>query len=387
MKVKKFIAPSMSEAMKHIRAELGSDAVILNSREVHSGGFLGLFKKRNIEVIAATDQLGGSQPKSITKTKSSATPDSNRNFQIENVMKNNINSENKKPSDDIMKEINELKSQLKAMSVSNSELGPVYPEHLKLMQKLLKEQDIHESIQNKILTLLLEKWYVNGANASINEVYSWLERYMADQLTEIPFGGISFKKKYINVVGPTGVGKTTTLAKIAAECVINHKKTVAFITTDTYRIAAIDQLKTYAKILNVPMEVCYTIDDFKKAANQFNDYDLVLIDTAGRNFRNKQYVEDLKQVIDFDHDMETYLVLSLTSKQRDMEDIYKQFSIIEIDKFIFTKADETSSYGAMYNLITKYNKGVAYMTNGQNVPDDMIEVKPSTIAKTIIGVE
>ncbi|MEH7122839.1 flagellar biosynthesis protein FlhF [Bacillus sp. JJ1773] len=387
MKVKKFIAPSMSEAMKHIRAELGSDAVILNSREVHSGGFLGLFKKRNIEVIAATDQLGGSQPKSITKTKSSATPDSNRNFKIENVMKYNINSENNKPSDDVMKEINELKLQLKAMSVSNSELGPVYPEHLKLMQKLLKEQDIQESIQNKILTLLLEKWYVNGANASINEVYSWLERYMADQLTEIPFGGISFKKKYINVVGPTGVGKTTTLAKIAAECVINHKKTVAFITTDTYRIAAIDQLKTYAKILNVPMEVCYTVDDFKKAANQFNDYDLVLIDTAGRNFRNKQYVEDLKQVIDFDHDMETYLVLSLTSKQRDMEDIYKQFSIIEIDKFIFTKADETSSYGAMYNLITKYNKGVAYMTNGQNVPDDMIEVKPSTIAKTIIGVE
>ncbi len=375
----------MAEAMKQIRAELGSDAVILNSREVQSGGFLGLFKKRTIEVIAAADQQGSSQQKTITKTKTSAAPNLNRNLQMENVI--NVNSDNQKPSEDIMKEINELKSQLKAMSASNSEIGPVYPEHLKLMQKLLKEQDIHETIQNKILTLLLEKWYVNGAKASINEVYSWLEKYMADQLTEIPFGGISFKKKYINVVGPTGVGKTTTLAKIAAECVINHKKTVAFITTDTYRIAAIDQLKTYAKILNVPMEVCYTIDDFKKAANQFNDYDLVLIDTAGRNFRNKQYVEDLKQVIDFDHDMETYLVLSLTSKQRDMEDIYEQFSIIEIDKFIFTKADETSSYGAMYNLITKYNKGVAYMTNGQNVPDDMIEVKPSTIAKTIIGVE
>lgn len=377
----------MAEAMKHIRAELGSDAVILNSREVQSGGFLGLFKKRSIEVIAATDQLANSQTKTITKQKLSTAPDTNRNFKMENANNNNKISEKHKPSEDIMKEINELKSQLKAMSVSNPEFGPVYPEHLKLMQKLLNEQDINEANQNKLLTSLLEKWYVNGATASINEVYSWLEKNMVDQLRGINFGGVSFKKKYLNVVGPTGVGKTTSLAKIAAECVINHKKKVAFITTDTYRIAAIDQLKTYAKILNVPMEVCYTIDDFKKAANNFNEYDLVLIDTAGRNFRNKQYVEDLKQVIDFDHDMETFLVLSLTSKQRDMEDIYEQFSIIEIDKFIFTKSDETSSYGAMYNLITKYNKGVAYLTNGQNVPDDMIEVKPSTIAKTIIGVE
>ncbi|MBY0120677.1 flagellar biosynthesis protein FlhF [Bacillus sp. S/N-304-OC-R1] len=386
MKVKKYIAPSMAEAMKNIRAELGSDAVILNSREVHSGGFLGLFKKRSIEVIAATDKGVNPQQKPITKSSSTAVNASKGDF-LQPEKSANVKMEIQRPSEDIIKEITDLKSKLNSLSLNSSNQGPLYPEHLQLMQKLLKDQEIDESLQNTLLTCLLEKWYVNGGNASINEVYSWLQKEMISQLSGANFGGISFKKKYINVVGPTGVGKTTTLAKIAADCVINHKKKVAFITTDTYRIAAIDQLKTYAKILNVPMEVCYTIDDFKKATESFEEYDVVLVDTAGRNFRNKQYVEDLKKVIDFDNEMETFLVLSLTSKQRDMEDIYEQFSIIEIDKFIFTKADETSAYGAMYNLITKYNKGVAYMTNGQNVPDDMIEVKPSNIAKTIIGVE
>lgn len=376
----------MAEAMKNIRAELGSDAVILNSREVHSGGFLGLFKKRSIEVIAATDKGVNPQQKPITKSSSTAVNASKGDF-LQPEKSANVKMEIQRPSEDIIKEITDLKSKLNSLSLNSSNQGPLYPEHLQLMQKLLKDQEIDESLQNTLLTCLLEKWYVNGGNASINEVYSWLQKEMISQLSGANFGGISFKKKYINVVGPTGVGKTTTLAKIAADCVINHKKKVAFITTDTYRIAAIDQLKTYAKILNVPMEVCYTIDDFKKATESFEEYDVVLVDTAGRNFRNKQYVEDLKKVIDFDNEMETFLVLSLTSKQRDMEDIYEQFSIIEIDKFIFTKADETSAYGAMYNLITKYNKGVAYMTNGQNVPDDMIEVKPSNIAKTIIGVE
>jgi flagellar biosynthesis protein FlhF len=217
------------------------------------------------------------------------------------------------------------------------------------------------------------------------EVLACLEAELEKEIDGIPFGGISFSKKYINVAGPTGVGKTTTLAKMAAECVIKHKKKVAFITTDTYRIAAIDQLKTYAKILNVPLEVCYTIEDFKQAAEKLKDNDLILIDTAGRNFRNKQYVEDLQNVIDFEKDMETFLVLSLTAKQRDMEDIYSQFSIIDIDKLIFTKADETSTYGAMYNIIHKYRKGAAYITNGQDVPDDILAADPDVIVKQLLG--
>ena len=378
----------MTEAMKQIRAELGNDAVILNSKIAHTGGFLGLFKKRTIEVIAAVDPKPKYQQMPMVKQKQIQSSKVKQSDGASKRVLENMKVEDPKSSNEIIKELNELKLLLKNIPAgTGSSAAPSYPATLQLMDKLLKEQEIEPAIQESILNSLLEKWYVEGANASIEQVYSWLEKEMINRISNISFGGLSFSKKYINVVGPTGVGKTTTLAKIAAECVITHKKKVAFITTDTYRIAAIDQLKTYAKILNVPLEVCYTIDDFKKAVQTFSDFDLVLIDTAGRNFRNKQYVDDLKKVIDFDHDMETYLVLSLTSKQRDMEDIFTQFSSIEIDKFIFTKADETSSYGAMYNMITKYNKGVAYMTNGQNVPDDMVAVNPNSIAKSIIGVE
>ncbi|MBU8877849.1 flagellar biosynthesis protein FlhF [Bacillus sp. FJAT-29790] len=387
MKVKKYVASSMAEAMKQIRAELGSDAVILNSREIQTGGFLGLFKKRNIEVVAAADQQQKRHSFPITKQKQIVQAVASPAQPKAGSLKQESSAAGQKPAEDLLKEMNELKTLIKNMSPDNSGLAISYPAPLQIMNKLLMNQELDVSVQEELLSSILEKWYVEGANASIDTVYSWLEKELSDRISHIPFGGISFKKKYINVVGPTGVGKTTTLAKMAAECVINHKKKVAFITTDTYRIAAIDQLKTYAKILNVPMEVCYTIEDFNNAARTFENYDLVLVDTAGRNFRNKQYVDDLKKVIDFENDIETYLVLSLTAKQRDMEDIYDQFSIIEIDKLIFTKADETSSYGAMYNLISKYNKGVAYMTNGQNVPDDMIAAKPSLIAKTIIGVE
>ena len=146
-----------------------------------------------------------------------------------------------------------------------------------------------------------------------------------------------------------------------------------------------DQLKTYAKILNVPIEVCYNNADFKKAIETFQDYDYIFIDTAGRNFRNQVYVHELKKMIDFDEDMETFLVFSLTSKEIDMDEIYAQFSLIPIDKFIFTKLDETTLYGAMINQVLKYNKGIAYITNGQEVPDDIVEATPEFIIQKVFG--
>lgn len=168
---------------------------------------------------------------------------------------------------------------------------------------------------------------------------------------------------------------------------MKKQKTVGFITTDTYRIGAIEQLKTYANILDVPLEVCYSMEDFEQATKKLESCDVILIDTAGRNFRNKKYVEDLMQVVDYKREMETLLVLSLTAKQRDLEEIYQQFSAIEIDSFVFTKLDETSSYGAMINLIVSCQKGVAYITTGQNVPDDIVPATPLKLVNKIIEVD
>ncbi|WP_404323887.1 flagellar biosynthesis protein FlhF [Cytobacillus firmus] len=379
MKVKKFMAASMPDAMKQIRAELGKDAVILNSRVVYTGGVLGFFKKRSIEVMAAADPNQEIEQKPAVKP--AVLPAAANHFK-ENTEESLFTGS--KTSNELIREISSLKQMMSSLA-GGQQISMVYPEPIRKVMHVLKEQEIDNSIQDQVLQVLLEKWYLGGAKAKVTEVEAWLHEELIKQIENIPFSGISFTKKYINVAGPTGVGKTTTLAKMAAECVIKHKKKAAFITADTYRIAAIDQLKTYAGILDIPLEVCYTIDDFRQAAEKLKDYDLVLIDTAGRNFRNRQYVEDLKNVIDFEKDMETFLVLSLTAKQKDMEDIYNQFSIIDIDKLIFTKADETSTYGAMYNIIHKYKKGAAYITNGQDVPDDILMAGPEAIVKQLMG--
>lgn len=379
MKVKKFMAASMPDAMKQIRAELGKDAVILNSRVVYTGGILGFFKKRNIEVMAAADSNQEIEQKPAVKP--AAIPGALNHFKGNSEESHFPESST---SGELIKEISILKQMMSSLA-GGQQISTVYPEAIRKVMHVLNEQEIDNSIQDQVLQVLLEKWYLGGSKAKVAEIEAWLHEEIIKQIEDIPFSGISFTKKYINIAGPTGVGKTTTLAKMAAECVIKHKKKAAFITADTYRIAAIDQLKTYAGILDIPLEVCYTIDDFRQAAERLKEYDLVLIDTAGRNFRNRQYVEDLKNVIDFEKDMETFLVLSLTAKQKDMEDIYNQFSIIDIDKLIFTKADETSTYGAMYNIIHKYKKGAAYITNGQDVPDDILMAGPEAIVKLLMG--
>jgi flagellar biosynthesis protein FlhF len=388
MKVKKYTASSMPEAMKLVRGELGNEAVILNSRVVQTGGFMGFFKKNSIEVIAAID------PDTDLSSKAASVDQPGkftRPVVMKEVSKKGTPTVQLKPAietpqkadKELLREISQLKELLKE---SGKIEGVSLPEPISRQIQFLRDMDINQETIDELAGFLLEKWYLGGAAASEAEITEWCALAIEDKLSPLAFEGISFKRKFVNVIGPTGVGKTTTLAKIAADCVLKHQKKVAFITTDTYRIAAIEQLKTYAKILDVPIEVCYNMEDFKAATDKFADYDLVFIDTAGRNFRNQKYVNDLKDVIDFGKDMETYLVLALTAKQRDMEEIRQQFSLIHIDKFIFTKLDETSVYGAMLNMALKFSTGIAYLTNGQDVPDDLIEAKPNTIANTILGV-
>jgi flagellar biosynthesis protein FlhF len=389
MKVKKYTASSMPEAMKLVRGELGSDAVILNSRVIQTGGFMGFFRKNNIEVIAAID------PDTETSMKHVIQEKPQKDF----LMKKSLTANDSEPvlrpalpsvqvtngDSELIREIAQLKELLKNKG-AQSDIPVSLPEPISMQLQHFKAQELESRIIDELAANLLERWYLGGAAANGDEILKWSGEAITRKLADQSYGGISFQKKFVNVIGPTGVGKTTTLAKIAAECVLKHQKKVAFITTDTYRIAAIDQLKTYAKILDVPIEVCYNMEDFQGATEKFKEYDLVFIDTAGRNFRNQKYVSDLKNAIDFNNDMETFLVLALTSKQKDMEEIRNQFSLIHIDKFIFTKLDETSVYGAMLNMSEKFSTGIAYVTNGQDVPDDLIEANPETITNIILGV-
>jgi flagellar biosynthesis protein FlhF len=371
----------MPEAMKQIRNELGNNAVILNTRVIHTSGFLGFFKKRRFEVVAALDQQQ-MEPKPVAT--------STQKWKEPSFVREELDLERKEDQqlkEEWRKELSELKQLLKNSQTDYQREGVPLPLPIQQLQQALIKQDLDHAIIDEIIKRSIESWYKTEGGSSFNQIKLQARDYLIKQINHLPFGGVTFSKKYINIVGPTGVGKTTTLAKIAAASLLTYKKKVAFITTDTYRIAAIDQLKTYANILKVPIEVCYSLDDFHKAIKQFESCDLIFIDTAGRNFRNSKYVEDLREIIDFQLEMETFLVLALTSKQSDMEEIIKQFSLISIDKIIFTKADETSTFGSMYNILSHEQKGAAYITNGQDVPDDLFIATPKYIVDLIVGVE
>ncbi|WNB90385.1 flagellar biosynthesis protein FlhF [Bacillus sp. NEB1478] len=367
MKVKKYSASNLPEAMKLVRADLGSGAVILNTREVQVGGFLGFFTKKNVEVFAGLDQ-----DVEYRSVKKSVFPD-----------KTPVTTE--KPQDtELTQEIRQLKKMVQTLSNQNKEQKDL-PDLIEEWRTYFMEHEVDASLIDELIDVMNKKYEsFDQEEAKKYDWNKWLTDWLSARMKKSEFGGFRYETKFLNLIGPTGVGKTTTIAKIGAKAVLKDGKKVAFITTDTYRIAAIEQLKTYAEILNVPCEIAYTADDFRKAKEKFIDYDLVLVDSAGRNFLNRFYVEELQNIVNFDKDMKNYLVLSLTSKFKDMETIYNQFSSLPVDKVIFTKRDETATYGALVNLAVIHGVSIGYITNGQNVPDDMYEADAEELIRDFL---
>ncbi|WP_137789651.1 flagellar biosynthesis protein FlhF [Bacillus sp. E(2018)] len=366
MKVKKYTAQNLPEAMKLVRSDLGSGAVILNTREVQVGGFFGFFTKKVVEIFAGLDQDVDYQQtkvhnKSIVKEQQPVFQD-----------------------EELTKEIRQLKKMVHTLTVQSKKPEDEVP-FVKEWESFLFNQEVDSTILGELIPSLSNKYEsLDETERDSYDWNTWISSYLSARMAKSEFGGFHYESKYLNLIGPTGVGKTTTIAKIGAKAVLKDGKKVAFITTDTYRIAAIDQLKTYAEILNIPCEVAYTADDFKKAKEKFEDYDLVLVDSAGRNFLNRFYIEELQRIIHFDKDMKNYLVLSLTSKYRDMETIFRQFKSLPVHKVIFTKKDETKTYGSLLNLSILNNVPIGYVTNGQNVPDDMFEADADELIQMLL---
>jgi flagellar biosynthesis protein FlhF len=192
--------------------------------------------------------------------------------------------------------------------------------------------------------------------------------------------------KFIFFIGPTGVGKTTTIAKIASKFKVNEKAKVAFLTADTYRIAAVEQLRTYANILGIPLKVIYSGEEMKQAAEEFSDYDIIFVDTAGRSHRSKEQRDDIEQLINSipENEREIYLVLSATTKYRDLVKTTEAYSEIVDYNLIFTKLDETSTIGNLFNIKMLTNAPLSYATFGQNVPDDIAKIDAQSIAKQLL---
>ncbi|WP_153731295.1 flagellar biosynthesis protein FlhF [Sporosarcina obsidiansis] len=354
MKMKKYTASTMVEAMKKVREDFGDDAVILSSNVTKTKGFLGFFQKRSVEVVAGFDQKIEKQPYEPP---------------IRPVVQPVFESDT---TDQLQKEMQEMKKLIKGIQQSDRTLEK-YPDELLPLLTRLQSQGLAQEYIVEVGDSLYQQMKKDKKDSTASEQLELMKKWFSAKLKDVPFGGISYTKKYINVLGPTGVGKTTTIAKIAARALLEEKKKIGFITTDTYRIAAIEQLRTYANLLQAPVEIAYNEADFREAIEKLADRDLIFIDTAGRNYKEAKFVEDLQKLVDFSLDMETYLVLSTTSKEQDMDVIVERFEKFPIEKFIFTKIDETSSVGSMINLMLKYNIGMAYYTDGQEVPEDITE--------------
>ena len=176
--------------------------------------------------------------------------------------------------------------------------------------------------------------------------------------------------KAVALIGPTGVGKTTTIAKLAAHFALVEKKRVALLTMDTYRIAAVEQLKIYSQILDIPIGVAYSQAEVAPVIAQYADFDLLLIDTAGRSQKNIMQVGELKGLLET-VGCETHLVLSAQTKEQDMIETAQRFSAARVDRLIFSKLDETDSIGTLLNVADRTGIPLSYLTTGQKVPEDL----------------
>lgn len=258
---------------------------------------------------------------------------------------------------------------------------------LKILYNSLIDNEVDERYANSLLDDVMKG---KGMSLGIDHFLSNIYQKMI-----LKFGNpnpITLKGKKPNIVffiGPTGVGKTTTIAKVASHFQIKMDKKVALITADTYRLAATEQLSKYAEIIKSPLRIVYAPEDLSNTIDEFMDYDLILIDTAGFSHKSDSQREDTKALVNSlssELNVSVNLVLSATTKYRDLKDICDIYKNISDYSLIFTKLDETNVYGNLYNIKQYSGAEIAYVTNGQNVPGDILEFKPQDIVKKLLTV-
>lgn len=419
MRIKVFKARTAKEAMARVKSELGVDAVILHTKRYRKGGFLGYKGKEMVEVTAAVEDMPKKQtslppvsapvsineflpqeplvPKNVlTRYKTSSSPvqpaavspgvEAMPPVKPQRIIKAQDQSSEKKAQQQ-EKTIQQLQQELDQMKVMlervMTEKTTESPSTVSVRQALAEQEVDEEIIQNLLhstsdISLLLDK-EAPAAQAYLADYFS--------RTIELPDEGIEIqtgKTKIVALIGATGVGKTTTIAKIAAKFVLEKGISAALITADTYRISAVEQLKTYSDIIGLPLEIVYSPVELKTAIEKHRDKQLILIDTAGRSQHNEFQLQELKEFLAVEPTIEKHLVLSATTKYKDAVDILRNFAVCAPDKILFTKTDETSSIGLIVNLIYQYPIALSYLTNGQSVPDDIFPAKSDSLAEMLL---
>ena len=400
MIIKKFQGKTEDEAVEAAKRELGSNVVILNVKSVKKKGIFSFLKPQMVEITVAKEEENErkvpneSAPdvRSITEALGKIAPIVER-------------SENEKNAEQV---VSKGETKEKAIEEKLDNLQNLIEEKLqKSEEKSLTEEKEEDKELKKFFDILLKTMTDN----EVEEKYavSIIEETSKTTKPGTPFdvalagiyqkmvlkfgkaSTISAAEKgpmVIFFVGPTGVGKTTTIAKIASKFSVERKKKVALLTADTYRIAAAEQLRTYANILEVPFRIIYTIEEMESALNDLQGFDYVFVDTAGHSHQNteqKNVMGSFIHSVDGKYEKEVYLVVSATTKYRDLKSIADAYSEIADYKLIFTKIDETTALGNLLNLKLYTKADLSYITCGQNVPDDIEDFNAQRTVKNLLG--
>jgi flagellar biosynthesis protein FlhF len=393
MNLQTFKAATMAMALAQVKSVMGHDAVILHTRTYQRAIWLGLRRKEMVEITAGRGLNMLAQRRPMAR----ATGPARVPTAVAPAMPIGYAGMNKQLLDtpaasraimfDLSDQMTGLKNLVKELSVEvHRQKKPHIPEELFEHYTKLIENRVCEELAAKMITEL---------NRSLRPEHLQQPKFVTERLAEqiekmIPTAGPIRRTKssgphVVALIGPTGVGKTTTIAKLAANLKLREKHRVGLITIDTYRIAAIDQLKKYADILGSNLKVVGTPEDLRNAVESMSDCEYVLIDTAGRSPNDTLKLHELKNFLASAAPDEVHLVVSTTSSEECVERAIERFSDVRVDRMIFTKLDEAPHVGLMLNVVNRVNKPLSYITTGQDVPDDIEVGQTRRLANLILG--
>lgn len=356
MKIKKYTGSTTFEAMTKLKKDLGSEAVVLNTRTIRKKGLFNIFKKPIVEITAAY------KTKELT---------SNQRFKYDELNK-------------IDNELVVIKKMMEDISDSTIKTNNQLPIELRDYEINLTKNGVEGLIAKVILKELSEQ--VNFEGKDKESVKRIVKYTLLEYIGEVkPLQMNNQYQKIVFFIGATGVGKTTTLAKIAAQLVMKKKYDIGLITSDTYRIGAVEQLKTYSDILKLPLEVSYNQEDMIKILTKFKGKNLLFVDTAGRSHKDLNINDEIYKTMNSIINKEIYLVISGTTDYNTLKSIIEHYSFIEDYKIILTKIDECENFGNILNIKYLTQNPIAYITIGQDVPSDIEVLDKEKVVNSLIG--
>lgn len=417
MIIKKFTAKAEEEAVRQAKAELGENIVIMNVKPMAAKGFLGFLKKPQVEVTVAKEEEGERYPQRAAEQRLSDENNLRETFRqvakaagagksveleksvspaVENTADSAWTASEAEASGEtnklLVEKLDSLQNMIEKKFQTEEEQPGEGEENSEMTRfvKLLYDTMIENEVDEKYVSQIIDEMEKNSReNQPFDQALADVYQKMILKFGKaVPIEKSGRAPRVVFFVGPTGVGKTTTIAKLASRLKLEQNRKVVLLTTDTYRIAAAEQLRTYASILEVPFRVIYSAEELTRGVQDFRNHEIILVDMAGHSPTNPVLRDSMlayMNALSEETEKEVHLVLSATTKYRDLLSIVKTYEGIEEYKLIFTKLDETTTLGNLLNLKLYTGAPLSYITCGQNVPDDIEIFNPQKTVKQLLG--